>query len=158
VRTEPLVLVDGTLERHAAAGGAINVLVRRLAALDAPDLLTERPAATVKDFSLLDERELERVFAEQRLVAVAGGTPAAAAPPTSGRTGALSAVASADGAQRAATSGTSAAPGRAAAAPADASPARTLTPAGSDVPEGSGAEDFRAVAPPVMSFAQGRRR
>src|SRR5215216_4042639 len=50
VRTEPLVLVDGTLERHAAAGGAINVLVRRLLALDAPDLLTEWPAATVKDF------------------------------------------------------------------------------------------------------------
>ena len=36
VRTEPLVLADGRLERHASAGGAINVVVERLAALSAP--------------------------------------------------------------------------------------------------------------------------
>ena len=30
VRTEPLVLAEGRLERHASAGGAINVLVNRL--------------------------------------------------------------------------------------------------------------------------------
>ena len=43
VRTEPLVVVEGVLERFASAGGAINVLVRRLAPLDAPDLLSRRP-------------------------------------------------------------------------------------------------------------------
>ena len=31
VRTEPLMLVEGKLERFAAAGGAINVLVDRVA-------------------------------------------------------------------------------------------------------------------------------
>ena len=30
VRTEPLVLAEGVLERYAAGGGAVNVLVRRL--------------------------------------------------------------------------------------------------------------------------------
>jgi len=92
VRTEPLVIVEGKLERFAAAGGAINVLVRRIAPIEAPD----RPLAEVKDFSMLDERERQRIAQDQ----------AAAA---------------------------------AASAPA-------------------GADDFRAVAPPVMSFASGRRR
>ena len=57
VRTEPLVLVQGKLERLPAAGGAINVLVDRLDSITAPDRLL----AQVKDFSLLDERELERM-------------------------------------------------------------------------------------------------
>ena len=70
-------------------GGAVNVLVRRLHALDAPD----RPVAEIKDFSPLDEREHERRAEEASAAAAAGG--------------------------------------------------------------GAG---FRAVAPPVMSFAQGRRR
>ncbi len=90
VRTEPLVLAEGVLERYAAGGGAINVLVRRLTALDG----AERPVAEVKDFSPLDARELER--REQEGAAAAAG--------------------------------------------------------------GGGAAGFRAVAPPVMSFAQGRRR
>jgi hypothetical protein len=98
VRTEPLILVEGTLERHASAGGAINVLVQRLTPLDAADLCSERPAATVKDFSALDERERRRILEEQPLVAVAGGggggTPAAPAE----RGGALAAVAGAAGA------------------------------------------------------------
>ena len=89
VRTEPLVLADGILERYAAGGGAVNVLVRRLTALDGID----RPAAEIKDFSPLDERELER-RAQEGSVAAGGG----------------------------------------------------------------GGAGFRAVAPPVMSFAQGRRR
>ena len=76
VRTEPLMLVEGKLERHRASGGAINVLVDRMAAITAPDQL----AGKIKDFS----------------------------------------------------------PG-----------------SGSGSPE---AEDFRAVAPAVMSFAAGRRR
>jgi error-prone DNA polymerase len=86
VRTEPLMLVEGKLERFAAAGGAINVLVDRVGSIAAPDQLL----AEVKDFSMLDE-QVRHGLAEQ------------SAPD----------------------------------------------------PE---AEDFRAVAPPVMSFAAGRRR
>ncbi|MGH2843017.1 MAG: DNA polymerase III subunit alpha, partial [Solirubrobacteraceae bacterium] len=79
VRSEPLLLAQGRLERHAAAGGAVNVLVRRLVALAAPGQIR----AAVQGFPTLDEP----------------------------------------------------------------------TPASEDA-----AADFRAVAPPVMSFAAGRRR
>ncbi len=48
VRTEPLVVVEGRLERHASAGGAINVVARELIRLEVGD----RVAAQVKDFSL----------------------------------------------------------------------------------------------------------
>jgi error-prone DNA polymerase len=92
VRTEPLMLAQGRLERHPAAGGAINVLVDRLTSISAPDQVL----AEVKDFSMLDE-QVRR--------------------------------------------------GRLAQAAAQAGPE-------SEEP----AEDFRAVAPPVMSFAAGRRR
>jgi error-prone DNA polymerase len=88
VRTEPLMLVEGKLERFAAAGGAINVLVDRITSVAAPDRLL----AEVKDFSLLDE-QVRIGRAEQQ--------------------------------------------------------AQEME---------SEAEDFRAVAPPVMSFASGRRR
>ena len=37
VRTEPLVVAEGRLERHPAAGGQVNVLVRRLWTLEAAD-------------------------------------------------------------------------------------------------------------------------
>jgi error-prone DNA polymerase len=83
VRTEPLLLVVGKLERLAAAGGAINVLVDRVSQIAAPDRLI----AQIKDFSMLDE-QVRIGLAEQQ----------------------------------------------------------------------SQADDFRAVAPPVMSFARGRRR
>jgi error-prone DNA polymerase len=89
VRTEPLVIVEGRLERHPAAGGAINIVARRVTRLDIPD----RVAAEVKDFSLLDALELGRQAEQQAAAALATGT-----------------------------------------------------------------DDFRAVAPAVMSFAQGRRR
>ncbi len=92
VRTEPLVIAEGLLERHPAAGGGINVLVRRVMALETPD----RPDAEIKDFSPLDLRELERLREERE-----GGAMVAA---------------------------------------------------------GGDSAGFRAVAPPVMSFAQGRRR
>ncbi len=97
VRTEPLMLAEGKLERFAAAGGAINVLVDRVGSIAAPDQVL----AEVKDFSMLDE-QVRRGRAEQE---------AARATQT------------------------------------DAQQRR----------EGE-AEDFRAVAPPVMSFASGRRR
>jgi error-prone DNA polymerase len=86
VRTEPLLLIEGRVERFAAAGGAINVLVSRVDPIDAPDRLL----AEIKDFSMLDE-QVRQGLAQQQ---AAGGE----------------------------------------------------------------AEDFRAVAPPVMSFASGRRR
>ena len=91
VRTEPLVVVEGVLERFASAGGAINLLVRRLAPLDAPDLLSRRPRAEVKDFSMLDARELARIALEQPRVAVAaagGATAAHVRPAASAATGA----------------------------------------------------------------------
>jgi error-prone DNA polymerase len=92
VRTEPLILASGKLERLPAAGGAINVLVDRVEPIAAPDHV----AAEVKDFSMLDE-QVRRGLAEQRT-------------------------------------------------------ARDRTSREAE------AEDFRAVAPPVMSFASGRRR
>jgi error-prone DNA polymerase len=95
VRTEPLMLVEGKLERFAAAGGATNVLVDRVESIAAPD----RVLAEIKDFSMLDE-QVRLGLAAQRASATAG-----------------------EDAQR----------------PQDA-------------------DDFRAVAPPVMSFASGRRR
>jgi error-prone DNA polymerase len=98
VRTEPLMLVHGKLEKLAAAGGAINVLVDSVGSIDAPD----RVLAEIKDFSMLDE-QVRRGLAEQKAAAAAAG-------------------ASADGS------------------------------------DANVAEDFRAVAPPVMSFASGRRR
>ncbi len=48
VRTEPLVVVEGRLERHASAGGAINIVARSIERLEVGD----RVAAQVKDFSL----------------------------------------------------------------------------------------------------------
>jgi error-prone DNA polymerase len=202
VRSEPLVVVEGTLERHVAAGGAINVLVRSVVPLDAPAHAAERPAATVTDFSPLDERERQRVLAEQPLVAVAGGGGTPVSPtPAGGRSGALAAVASAgDSGSGPAVAGSPVAadtrrgapsagsgggvrpvPSEPAAGPAaaraagasaaagDSDPPRApesassgeppeAPPADGRVREHAGAEDFRAVAPPVMSFAQGRRR
>jgi error-prone DNA polymerase len=98
VRTEPLMLAAGKLERFAAAGGAINVLVDQVGSIDSPDQIL----ADIKDFSMLDE-QVRRGLAEQQATNGAGHDQ------------------DADG-------------------------------------DGSEAEDFRAVAPPVMSFASGRRR
>jgi error-prone DNA polymerase len=135
VRTEPLVAIRGKLERFASAGGAINVLVDSIVPLDAPELLEGRSRHQVKDFSLLDARELARATAERShshqpasptprvAVAVAGAGAATAAhvrPETD----------------------------------ADAERAEDEPPAA----QPAAAEDFRAVAPPIMSFAQGRRR
>jgi error-prone DNA polymerase len=113
VRTEPLILIEGKLERLAAAGGAINVLVDRVGPIDAPDQIL----AEVKDFSMLDE-QVRRGRAEQQAAAAAGAGAASAG-------GALAAAGAV---------------------------------AAGDAGAGGEAEDFRAVAPPVMSFASGRRR
>jgi error-prone DNA polymerase len=175
VRTEPLVMVQGKLERFASAGGAINLLVRRLTPLDAPELLDRRPRAEVKDFSMLDARELARIQSEAEqprvAVAAAGGVTAAHVRPAASAGGAAAGhvrpAASAGGAAaahvRPAASGgrPSAAsppgPGVAGptAGPEHPADAPDHPPSG---PPTDGAEDFRAVAPPIMSFAQGRRR
>jgi error-prone DNA polymerase len=112
VRTEPLILIEGKLERLAAAGGAINVMVDHVGSIAAPDQLL----AEVKDFSMLDE-QVRRGRAEQE----------AARPDHH----------------------------------AERERSRETDAAREREREGSretDAEDFRAVAPPVMSFASGRRR
>jgi error-prone DNA polymerase len=109
VRTEPLMLVSGKLEKLAAAGGAINVLVDWVGSIDAPDQIV----AEIKDFSMLDE-QVRRGLAEQKAAAAGQAGPVRGAGAGAGRGG-----------------GTTA---------------------------GGEAEDFRAVAPPIMSFASGRRR
>jgi error-prone DNA polymerase len=108
VRTEPLMLAEGKLEKLPAAGGAINVLVTKVGSIDAPDHVM----AEIKDFSMLDE-QVRRGLAEQRAAAANGGEQEARP----------------DGEEQAA-----------------------VAAGGGEV------EDFRAVAPPVMSFASGRRR
>jgi error-prone DNA polymerase len=153
VRTEPLVVVEGVLERFASAGGAINLLVRRIAPLDAPDLLSRRPNAQVKDFSMLDARELARIALEQPRVAAAaaGGATAAHVRPAAPSPAPPAAAAPA---ASAAGNGRPAGP-----SPASRPPADDTSEPGEPLPaSGTGAEDFRAVAPPIMSFAQGRRR
>jgi len=97
IRAEPLVLAHGRLERHPKAGGAINVIVDRMAPLAAPG----RPLASLTE--LASRRGPQSP--PDRVPASADGCE------------------SADARER----------------------------------ERSGA-DFRAVAPAVMSFAQGRRR
>ena len=58
------MLVEGRLERFASSGGAIDVLVSSVTALE-----PGRPEAESKDFSLLDQRELERLRAEREAAA-----------------------------------------------------------------------------------------
>jgi error-prone DNA polymerase len=74
VRTEPLMLAEGKLERFAAAGGGINVLVDRVTSIAAPDQVL----AEVKDFSLLDE-QVRRGRAEQEAARRGAEDEAAAA-------------------------------------------------------------------------------
>lgn len=158
VRTEPLVMIEGTLERFASAGGAINILVRSVLPLDAPELLDRRPRAEVKDFSMLDARELAHIQAvgqvglPQVAVAAAGSVTAAHVRPGAGG-GPAAGAGHAAGVGHAAGAGHAADTGRSAAS----HPTAEESDLGHDVPT-DGAEDFRAVAPPIMSFAQGRRR
>jgi error-prone DNA polymerase len=100
IRSEPLLLAAGRLERHASGGGAVNILVSKLAAL-APASAAE-PTAEIRQLA---------------------GHPTAGARQLAG-TGTGTNTGDATQEQLAAT----------------------------------GTDDFRAVAPPVTSFAQGRRR
>jgi error-prone DNA polymerase len=97
VRAEPLVVAEGVLERHASAGGAVNVVCRRLVRLDASGHLqarpaadvgvhhttaivggVQRPAAEIKDFSMLDAIELARQDAAREAAQEAAGEGLAA--------------------------------------------------------------------------------
>lgn len=71
VRTEPLVLVEGTLERLPAAGGGVSVLLARIAPLDIPDARLGQLIA--KDFSPLDEAERHAIEQHEQQRAAAGG-------------------------------------------------------------------------------------
>jgi error-prone DNA polymerase len=77
VRTEPLVVVEGRLERHPAAGGAINIVARGVTPLE----IGEPMNARVKDFSLLDAIELARQAQVQELAATGTDDFRAVAPP-----------------------------------------------------------------------------
>jgi error-prone DNA polymerase len=77
VRTEPLVVVEGRLERHPAAGGAINVVARSVTPLQAGGGVR----AQVKDFDLLDAIELARQAQEPELAATGTDDFRAVAPP-----------------------------------------------------------------------------
>jgi error-prone DNA polymerase len=75
VRTEPLVMAEGRLERFASAGGAVNVVVDRLFALDEPG---RGEAAEVRR---LEPRREEERAAEGDVATAAGGDFRAVAPP-----------------------------------------------------------------------------
>jgi error-prone DNA polymerase len=77
VRTEPLVVAEGVLERFASGGGAINVMVRRIAALETPG---ER-AGAVREMAPADERDSAWAEREQQEAVAAGAGFRAVAPP-----------------------------------------------------------------------------
>jgi error-prone DNA polymerase len=77
VRAEPLVVAEGTLERYASGGGAINLVVRRLRPLEVPT----GPRARVHDLITPPAAPAEPVQEEAPLVAAAGGSFRAVAPP-----------------------------------------------------------------------------
>jgi error-prone DNA polymerase len=52
VRTEPLILVEGVLERHEKGGGAINLLAKNVGRLT-PD--TGIPTASVRELRAVEE-------------------------------------------------------------------------------------------------------
>jgi error-prone DNA polymerase len=78
VRSEPLVIAEGRMERYASAGGAINVVVRRLRPLEVP---TGR-LASVHDLPAAVSREVGRGdgVEEEAALAAAGGAFRAVAP------------------------------------------------------------------------------
>ena len=77
VRSEPLIVAEGRLERFASGGGAINIVVHKLEGLDAPGRLV----AEVKELS----KNLAIAGAEQekapKVAAGGGGDFRAVAPP-----------------------------------------------------------------------------
>jgi error-prone DNA polymerase len=71
VRTEPLVLAEGVLERHPAAGGGVSVLLDRIGPLAVPD--GRMGEVIARDFSPLDEAERHALEQGQAVAAAGGG-------------------------------------------------------------------------------------
>ena len=143
VRTEPLVVAEGRLERHPAAGGQINVLVRRIRALDEAVPEARRHAEReVTRLHRMTPEELERwrqQQAERGLVAVGGGV----APGAGGAAGSR-------GPGRGSAGGGT---GRGAGGSGDGGVV-PLRPGGDGVQPGG----FREVAPSALNFGRGRSR
>lgn len=78
VRTEPLVLVEGKLERLPAAGGGISVLLERIGPLDVGD--GRMGTVIAKDFSPLDEAQRRAIEQHEQQQAAAAGGGAGGAP------------------------------------------------------------------------------
>ncbi|HEV3002623.1 MAG TPA: DNA polymerase III subunit alpha [Solirubrobacteraceae bacterium] len=81
VRVEPLVVAEGTLERFASSGGAVNVVVRRLIALERPDDAPADVHALPAAIGGTAEEALPEEAAEPAAVAAGGGDFRAVAPP-----------------------------------------------------------------------------
>ncbi len=79
VRAEPLVVAEGVLERHASAGGAINIVCRRLVRLDASGHLQAQPAADVVELAR-EEAQRAAVGEGEELAATGTGDFRAVAP------------------------------------------------------------------------------
>jgi error-prone DNA polymerase len=75
VRTEPLVVAEGRLERHRDGGGQINVVVGRLRPLDE---LTEETGAVVRQLHAMSPVELDHWARQQDRQVAAGGAVAVA--------------------------------------------------------------------------------
>ncbi len=77
VRTEPLVVAEGILERYASGGGAVNVLVRRITPFEAPG----SDVAHVREMTPADERDSDWRRREGEQAAASGAGFRAVAPP-----------------------------------------------------------------------------
>ena len=131
VRGEPLVIATGRLEKQPAAGGQINIVVQSLEGIAGGTLAPQRRVAEQSplEAGLARKAESQARRMPQRPLEVVGEEGVPAA---------------------------------ASASREAAATARALAATGTDGPVGphdaDDPNDFRAVAPPVMSFAQGRRR
>jgi error-prone DNA polymerase len=176
VRSEPLVLAEGRLERQAAAGGQVNVVVRALHRLDARGHLQTRPTETDKNFAIVGGERRGDADVRALPAAVSGG--AKALPGAPGAPAELEPAAFVGGPskdfsilddlelaqQRAAAAARGEAwalraadGGRSMGGPDRPGPGGPHPDEVEDL-AATGTDDFRAVAPPVMSFAAGRRR
>jgi len=150
VRSEPLVVASGRVEKYAALGGAVNVVVTRLEPLHAP----AEVVAEVKELGGSD--------------AIAGGDrrPGTADPGGGQDLGAFREVGGRiargpyglDELELARRRRDAAEAAGAAEREAAEREAAEREAAGAAAAGGTGGSDFRAVAPPVQSFTQGRRR
>ena len=79
MRSEPLVVAEGRLERFASAGGAINVVVDRSRALDAPGRLVAEVKELGKNLAIVGAEPRRR--RRRSPPRAAGGDFRAVAPP-----------------------------------------------------------------------------